>query len=80
MAQTLTWHGAHVVAELGISAPRTKSDDEGRFTDENTVTAISSLTDLLLGATAMSAADMVDLSGRVVSSLGIDAAHVTSTV
>ena len=33
MVQTLTWQGAHVVAELGIAAPRTKSDADGRFTD-----------------------------------------------
>ncbi len=33
MAQTLTWQGAYVVAELGITGPRTKSDDQGRVTD-----------------------------------------------
>ncbi len=26
LVQTLTWQGAHVVASLGIDAPRTKSD------------------------------------------------------
>ena len=33
MVQTLTWQGAHVVDELGIAAPRTKSDADGRITD-----------------------------------------------
>ena len=46
MAQTLTWQGAYVVAELGITAPRTKSDDRGRLTDVPTIMAISSLTEL----------------------------------
>ena len=80
MAQTLTWQGAYVVAELGITAPRTKSDDEGRFTDVPTVTAISSLTEILLDAAATPATDLVDLAARVVGSLGIDATHVTSAV
>jgi hypothetical protein len=80
MAQTLTWQGAYVVAELGMAAPRTKPDDEGRFTDVPTVTAISSLTELLLGAAAMPATDLVDLAGRVVGSLGVDPAHVPPTV
>ena len=80
MTQTLTWQGAYVVAELGITAPRTKSDDEGRFTDAPTLAAISSLTELLLGAAAMPATDLVDLARRLVGSLGIDAAHVTPGV
>ena len=33
VAQTLTWQGAYVVAELGVAAPRTKSDEEGSLTD-----------------------------------------------
>ena len=55
VAQTLTWQGAYVVAELGIAAPRTKSDEEGRLTDVATVTAIAALTELLLGVTTMPA-------------------------
>ena len=79
-AQTLTWQGAYVVAELGIAAPRTKSDDEGRVTDASTVAAISSLTEQLLGAAAMSANELVNLASSVVSSLGVDSAHVTPAV
>jgi NAD(P)H-dependent FMN reductase len=78
--QTLTWQGAYVVAELGITAPRTKSDDEGRFTDAPTLAAISSLTELLLAAAAMPATDLVDVARRLVGSLGIDAAYVTPGV
>jgi chromate reductase len=76
MAQTLTWQGAYVVAELGIVAPRTKSDADGRFTDSATLAEISSLTEVLLGATAMPPGEIVDLAGRVVNVLGIDRAHV----
>ena len=77
MVQTLTWQGAYVVAELGITAPRTKSDDKGRFTDASTMAAISSLTELLLDAATMPAAVLVDVAGDVVGSLGIDTAHLT---
>ena len=76
MAQTLTWQGAYVVAELGIAAPRTKSDDVGRITDGPTLAAISSLTELLLGAAATPARELVELAGHVVSSLGIDTGHI----
>lgn len=80
MAQTLTWQGAYVVAELGITAPRTKSDDQGRLTDVPTIMAISQLTELLLDSAAMPATAVVDLAGRVLGSLGIDTAHLTPAV
>jgi chromate reductase, NAD(P)H dehydrogenase (quinone) len=77
MVQTLTWQGAYVVRELGIAAPRTKSDAEGRFTDEATVVALAALTDAVLAAPITPAQQLVDVAGRLVASLGIDAAHVT---
>jgi NAD(P)H-dependent FMN reductase len=69
-AQTLTWQGAYIVAEMGIVAPRTKSDDEGRLTDASTVAAISALTEHLLGAAATSANELVNLAS----------AHVTPAI
>ena len=75
MAQTLTWQGAYVVAELGIAAARTKVDG-GRVHDESTATAIASLTELLLHAPAMAPTDLVQLATDVVGSLGIDIGHV----
>jgi chromate reductase, NAD(P)H dehydrogenase (quinone) len=75
MAQTLTWQGAYVVAELGITAPRTKSDDDGRLTDAPTVAAISSLTEVVLAAAVMPATETVALARRVVGALDIDTAH-----
>ena len=43
LAQTLAWQGAAVVGDLGIAAPRTKTDEAGRFTDEATIEAIERL-------------------------------------
>jgi chromate reductase, NAD(P)H dehydrogenase (quinone) len=80
MIQTLTWQGAYVVAELGIAAQRTKSDQVGRLTDEPTLAAITSLTDVLLGAPDMAADELVALASRVVGSLGIDVVHVAPAV
>ena len=76
-AQTLTWQGAYVVAEMGIASPRTKSDDQGRITDASTVAAISSLTAHVLGAAALPANELVNLASSVVRSLDVDSAHVT---
>jgi NAD(P)H-dependent FMN reductase len=80
MVQTLTWQGAHVVGELGIVGPRTKSDAEGRLTDVPTLQAIAQLTGLLLGTTAMPSGDVVELACGVVGSFGIDVAHVAPAV
>jgi chromate reductase len=76
MAQTLTWQGAYVVAELGIASPRTKSDERGRLTDEATLAAIASLTHVLLGAPALAADELVALATSVVDALDIDVVHV----
>ncbi len=76
MAQTLTWQGAYVVAELGIASPRTKSDEEGRLNDQPTLAAIASLTHLLINAPSMAADDLVGLATRMVDSLGIEVNHV----
>jgi NAD(P)H-dependent FMN reductase len=76
LAQTLTWQGAYVVAELGIASPRTKSDEQGRLKDEPTLAAIASLTRVLLDAPGMASGELVALATMVVRSLGIEATHV----
>jgi chromate reductase, NAD(P)H dehydrogenase (quinone) len=76
MAQTLTWQGAYVVAELGIASPRTKFDDTGRITHEETAAALVSLTRALLATPTMPAAELVSRATTVVGSLDIDVAHV----
>jgi len=77
MAQTLTWQGAYVVSTLGIAAPRSKSDEQGRFTDAPTLAAIGALTEDLLGAASASGTEVAVTAQHVVGGLGIDAAHVT---
>jgi NAD(P)H-dependent FMN reductase len=77
LAQTLTWQGAYVIAELGIAAPRTKSDETGRLTDQVTLDAIAKGTERLLDAVTLPASEVVANAIRVVGSLGIDTAHVT---
>ena len=59
MIQTLTWQGAHVVAELGIAAPRTKSDDDGRFTDPATLAALRAVATAVLAAPGQEPDDRV---------------------
>ena len=76
LAQTLTWQGAYVVAELGIASPRTKSNGHGRFTDGATLAALSALSSAVLGAPVLPADEVVRLATNVVESLGIDAVHV----
>jgi NAD(P)H-dependent FMN reductase len=76
MAQTVTWQGAYVVSTLGIAAPRSKSDDQGRLTDAPTLAAIGALTEDLLGAASASGAEVAVTAQHVVEGLGIDAAHV----
>lgn len=76
LAQTLTWQGAYIVAELGIAWPRTKSDELGRLTDETTLAALTSLTQVLLDAPAIASDQLVALATSVVGSLDIDVNHV----
>jgi NAD(P)H-dependent FMN reductase len=76
MVQTLTWQGAYVVAELGISFPRTKSDDTGRFTDAITLDAIFTMTSRLLASVDAPRRRLFEQASEVVRALGIDAAHV----
>jgi chromate reductase len=76
MAQTLTWQGAYVVAELGIASPRTKFDSAGRITHEETAAALTLLTRTLLAAPTMTATDLVERATSVVGALDIDVAHV----
>ena len=76
MAQTLTWQGAYVVAELGIASPRTKSDERGRLNDDATLAEIGFLTQILLQGPSMAADELVGLATTVVESLDVDVVHV----
>ena len=76
LVRTLVWQGAQVVGSLGIEAPRTKSGADGRFTDAETVAAIAALTDVVLGASARSAADRLALRRTVAEVAGVDPARI----
>ena len=80
LARTLLWQGARLVAQLGISAPRTKSDASGEITDPATVAAIEALAHDIAAAMAASPADRDAASIRVAASLGVrrddDTAHI----
>jgi NAD(P)H-dependent FMN reductase len=76
MAQTLTWQGAYVLAEVGIASAVTKFD-AGRLRDESTEAAIGSLIQALLAAPTMGEKEVVEQATKVVGSLDIDIAHVT---
>ncbi len=55
LAQTLLWQGAHVLGDLGIARPKTKSDSSGAIVDPRTKRSIEELAELLLDATSMDA-------------------------
>jgi len=76
LVQTLTWQGAYVVAELGISAPRTKSDQRGEIADPDTLDAIAALAAAALEAPELEGAELAHVASGVVVSLGVDVTHV----
>jgi chromate reductase len=76
LIQTLTWHGAHVVAQVGIAAPRTKSDADGRLTDDATIAEIERLTAVLVDAPRVEAAARLELVRPVVAAAGVDVRRI----
>ncbi len=74
MVQTLTWQGAHVVAEVGIAAPRPKSDADGNLTDPPTIAALEALASTVLWAAT--ADDRTATVAAVLTSFGIDPARI----
>jgi chromate reductase, NAD(P)H dehydrogenase (quinone) len=76
LIQTLTWQGAHVVAQIGIAAPRTKSDADGRLTDDATITEIERLTAVLADAPSLEAAARLELVRTVVTTAGVDISRI----
>jgi chromate reductase len=80
LVQTLTWQGAHVVADLGIASPRTKSDADGRYTDPATVAGIEALAGVLLDAVTLPAEDRLALVRAIVDAAGVDPAHIAPVV
>ena len=76
LAQTLTWQGAHVVADLGIGAPRTKSDADGRFTDDATIARIEAWADLVVDALDLDPATRLAHVEAVTAAVGVEPGHI----
>lgn len=76
LIQTLTWQGAHVVAQLGIASPRTKSDLAGRLTDEATIAEIVRLSSTLVDAPSLEADGRLALVRTIVESAHVDPGHI----
>jgi chromate reductase, NAD(P)H dehydrogenase (quinone) len=76
LIQTLTWQGAHVVAELGISHPKTKSDADGRLTDPTTLAEIERLALALAAAPTLSPEARLTLVRAVIDKMEIDPNHI----
>jgi chromate reductase len=80
LIQTLTWQGAHVVGELAIAAPRTKSDGDGRFTDAATIADIEAVAQIAVDAPMLSADDRLARVREIVTSAGIEPDHIAPVV
>ena len=76
LIQSLTWQGAHVVAEVGIAAPRALSDADGRYTDPATIAALEQLADVAIAAPNLAAEDRLTLVRKVIERLDIAAVHI----
>ena len=71
LIRTLNWHGAHVVAEIGIAGPLGKMDDAGRFTDPDVVAALEHLARSAVEALSLSSAQRLDLARRIGADAGL---------
>ena len=76
LVRTLTWQGAHVVASVGIDAPRTKTGPDGAFTDPPTLTMLSDLAALVLRTPDMDAGERLDRVHVVLAEAGVGPEHV----
>jgi chromate reductase len=72
MVQTLTWQGAHVVAEVGIASPRTKSDADGRITDPATIAALEALAATVVWAPTVNVDERAPQIAAILERFGID--------
>lgn len=75
LVRTLSWQGALVVSVLGVSAPKTKTDDTGQFTDDATIDAITDWVTTAIAARAGSTAKLLQRLDQVVTPYGIDTAR-----
>jgi hypothetical protein len=76
LIQTLTWQGAHVVAQLGIDSPGTKSGLAGRLTDEATFAEVERLAATLVATPSLDARDRLELVHSVVEAAHVGTGHI----
>ena len=72
LVQTLTWQGAHVIASLGIDAPKSKSDADGHITDTATIVALEAFARSMMDIPTLGARARLDVVGGIVSDAGIE--------
>lgn len=75
LVRTLSWQGALVVSVLGVAAPKTKTDDAGRFTDKATIEAIDRWVADAMAARRGSRDALLGRVAKVVVPYGIDPAR-----
>jgi len=75
-AQTLSWQGAYVVADLGIAAPRTKFDAGGTVHHQATASDIAALADTVASAPDLEPGELFARVMGVLGALDVDTAHV----
>lgn len=80
LVQTLTWQGGHVVASLGIDAPRMKSDADGTFTDPATIAELEAFASLMLAVARPGGDTRLALVRAIVADAGVDANHIAPVV
>lgn len=73
LARTLSWQGALTVSVLSISAPRTKTDGEGRYADAPTIGMITRWVNDLVDAISMDSQELLSRVTQVVAPFGIAA-------
>ncbi len=76
LIRSLTWQGAHIVGHLGIAAPRTKSDADGRLVDPPTLVGIGKLVARLLAVWDMTPDERLELVQQITEAAGIEPGHV----
>jgi chromate reductase len=76
--RTLSWQGALVVEILGIAAPRTKVDADGRFVDADTLTAIRRWANGLVTAIDAPPVERLARVGQVLGRYGIEPGRITT--
>ena len=72
---TLSWQGAFTVATLGIDAPRTKTDTEGRYNDPATISDIRKWADTVVGTALADRHQRVTQITSTLEPFGVDPAR-----